>query len=237
MVFDLNGGMSLHHGEQVMGKHQSCTSANPTKGGGERVYLINANFALLKIVGDLSPDRRRQVEQAFPELHQMDLMGPGFSLRSQSWAIVVIPTQILYVGSGDSAGITMQEVSDALLHAHEALGLAGPTGVSMKVEGLSNASAHSRLRVSTVPVINVAEQLGAKGVGYRFIIDTLEYKGDVRIEPYLRDDSRAYINVELAQAQGVALPEELLPQLSRMWDLGVARAEATANEFFNEVGG
>lgn len=201
------------------------------------MYLINANFSLLKVVGDLDEDKRKEIQRTFPELSQFSTMGSGVVFRNQSRALMVSPAQITYITNGDSNAVDLSDVSNILIRAYNAVHLSGTVGIAMKFEGLSDSFPTSQLSASKVPVRNIVEGLGARGVGYRFMIDSPGYRGDVNIEPYLRDDSRIYINVELAQDQVLTGPDDIAGQLDKMWQYGNEHVPAAALEFFHEMGG
>jgi hypothetical protein len=113
-----------------------------------------------------------------------------------------------------------------------ALGLSGSGVIAMKIEG-SFPSKKSSMALSLRQHELESNILSAKGMGYRFIVETEVFKGDIRIEPLLKDDSRIYCestlntisNVEFEMAEAI---------FKDMYELSTLKVQEVVEKLFRE---
>lgn len=199
--------------------------------GGLHMYIINSNFTLMKQIGDLSESRIEGLRQAFNEYPEV--IRPNehvIVFRKGTTALIVQPDQITCLVQGEVTEINVDNIVTQLLKANEVLGLSNRALVTTRFEATEN-TLDNIMEKSKVPVEASASELGASGVGYRFIINNSRYRGDLNVEPYIKDNQKIFYNVTLQSLDTVEV-EQAPSLLEEMFSFGSEKAKQASRHLF-----
>ncbi|MHB8125751.1 MAG: hypothetical protein ACYDEJ_08950 [Desulfitobacteriaceae bacterium] len=170
------------------------------------MHYKNLNFVYLVDLGTKLTGGISKIRKAFPEFSEMDNPAKGvYLLHKGALALGISPTQIMCVLSGEES-ININEIVNRLNKVLEVLDISGQIRLGLKVEGYEKVDISSK-KLSLSAHKQEAEILGAVGIGYRFIINNSFVHGDIKIEPYLKDDKQILYDVLLQTLDGIPISE------------------------------
>lgn len=190
------------------------------------MYLINSNLAFIKSVGAISESSMSELRGRLIEFPIME--SPSQSVRIFRGArglLVVQPNQIIVARSSIEGDLDLSDDLSTLTSVNTFLKLTEQVLVVLSVEGLVPANGSGKQKTLR-SFVDAAQRLRATGIGYRFMVEDEDVNGDVRIEPYLVDDSNIYYQVQLQTKANVDITCLVsIIEKMRKW---VADAEAEA---------
>ena len=168
------------------------------------MYILNLNISYFKPVGEISDSRIQLLKEklsAFPEIEKPAKDIIVFKSGNSGYAIH--PGQITFIANG-VAELKPDEVIDTLNTINETLGLSDEAKLLCVFEGISQCNGSSMSFSSEIHKTE-AETLSAKGIGLRFMVETSVIKGDVRIEPFLKDENKIFYHTVLESKELISL--------------------------------
>lgn len=196
------------------------------------MYIKNANFAYVVDTSELTEEKRRGLQNLLTDFPEVETSDSGVVvLRGGNDVVALTEGQITYLTSGSHSKVQVEEIASTLNKALVFLGVESDITVVFAFEGFTTIDKSAR-ELSLQSHHEEARSIGAIGMGYRFVVDTEQVHGDIRIEPYLSDDTRIYYRVELQSDDKVDLAEAGI-FFEKMFRLGIVNAETVAKKMFN----
>lgn len=197
------------------------------------MYILNANFSINPKVGPLTDVKinmlRTLLNDKFPNTERpnenMILFKKGLD------GLFIAPDQITFITQGNSEEMNVLEISETMKEICEVLNVSNRSGASIKFEGTEDRQDDMMLKTKEF-VNQASEVLDASGVGFRFIINHSSFNGDVRIEPFVRDNHKLFYEVTLETTK-VFDHSQLNDNLNEMFDYGTTKAKSAANTLIN----
>jgi hypothetical protein len=172
-------------------------------GGNTMFKLTGIKISLLKDFGEISEKKIEKLTDSLIE-HYPDIVnisvGRVFVNKETKEHVIVAPGQIII--SQEGLGITpnLKKFNETALKIFDALLLNNETDVIYKFTGVfpSNGSAleSSLGLLASKKQAQIDEVPEIKGLGLRFIYGFGDQMGDLRIEPFIRDDSYYFVELE-----------------------------------------
>ncbi|HDR6633182.1 TPA: hypothetical protein QCV53_001439 [Bacillus cereus] len=196
------------------------------------MYIINSNFVLGKPIGDLSETRiselKKKFGNEFPEVLRQNEQTIIF--KRGVTALVVSSEQIVYVTQDNAENLDIKGISNLLLQVNEVLGLSQKAKITVSLEG-TEMFEKNILEASKGILSEASEILHAEGIGCRFVIRQEKFRGDIHIEPYLKDNQKIFYGIGFETEQvDLSEMEELF---CSMFSYGTEKARDAARNIFS----
>lgn len=196
------------------------------------MYIINANITYNKPVGELSDNRIQQLKEELLDFPEITVQPNNVIFKNGNKAIIVNPAQITYAANLGAEPINIEEIADYLNKINNKLGLSSQANIALTLEGLIEFG-KSSFGLSLNHFQEEARILSAIGIGYRFMVDTGDFAGDIRIEPFLRDDNKIYAQSLLQNKTAIDI-NQAKNIVQKMYVIGTERVEEVLNKLFQE---
>ncbi len=171
-----------------------------------------------------------KIREALPEFPEIDQPGKDvFILHNRKSALGLSPSQVMCIFSGEE-NVSINEIVATLNKMLKILKIKGTIRLGLKIEGFEKIALSGR-ELSLSAHKQEAEILGAVALGYRFIINNSFIHGDVKIEPYLKDEKQIFFDVLLQTINQIATGEAE-QGFREMFTLATEKAAAAAKPLF-----
>jgi hypothetical protein len=171
-----------------------------------RVYYKNLNFIYVLDSELKNSEKIEKVRKAFPEFPEISSPAKEvYILHDRTAALGISPSQIMCIFSGEET-INTADIVEKLNKLSKLLNVKGPIRLGLKVEGFEKVDVSSR-KLSLTAHKEEAEILEAVAIGYRFIINNAFVHGDIKIEPYLKDENQIYYDGLLQTIETIPFSE------------------------------
>lgn len=197
------------------------------------MYFLNSNFSIRKPIGTLTKSRVNSLKEFFSKIFP-EVIQPSDEIlifKKGVTAFVISPDQITYTAQAEADEIDLNEINEYLLKANEILELSEEGFALLRLEAIISVS-ENPLDKSKSHFMEVAENLDARGIGFRFIINNSSFHGDIHIEPYLKDIQKLFLKVILDTEENINL-ENFSEVINEMYLFGTQKAEFAAGKLFS----
>ncbi len=170
------------------------------------MYFKNLNFIYVLDKEIKISEKIEKVRKAFPEFPEIsNPANDVFIVHERNSALGMSPSQIMCIFSGEEK-INITDIVENLNKLSKILNIKGQIRLGLKVEGFDKVDVSSR-KLSLTAHKEEAEILDAVAVGYRFIINNTFVHGDVKIEPFLKDENQIFYDVLLQTIDTIPVSE------------------------------
>lgn len=197
------------------------------------MYILNANFYLLKQIGDISQEKLNELKSAFRDYPEITAeSGQSLVFKKGISAIVIQGNQLTYVTQGEPSEVNLQHIIQELTKLNEILNLPHESPIGLRMEAIKDYDINVMDKSLEISNIN-SKPLGADGIGYRFIINNEKFHGDVYIEPFLKDKQRAFFNVILNSSTHINV-NNANDFLNDLFNFAVESVKEVADDLYKE---
>lgn len=194
------------------------------------MFFKNLNFIYVLDSELKISEKIKKIREAVPEFPEMNQHGKDvYILHNGKSAIGLSASQFTFIFSGEE-NIDLKEIVTTLNKILKILNIKGKIRLGLKVEGFEKIDLSSR-ELSLSAHKQEAEILGAVALGYRFIIDNSFIHGDIKIEPYLKDEKQIFFDVVLQTIDQITTGEAE-KGFSDMFTFATEKAMAAATLLF-----
>ncbi|MDD4345930.1 MAG: hypothetical protein PHZ11_03370 [Desulfitobacteriaceae bacterium] len=175
-------------------------------------------------------EKIKKIREAVPEFPEMNQPGKDvYILHNGKSAIGLSTSQVTFIFSGEE-NIKVNEIVTTLNKILKILNIKGKIRLGLKVEGFEKIELSSG-ELSLAAHKQEAEILGAVALGYRFIINNSFIHGDIKIEPYLKDEKQIFFDVVLQTIDQIT-PAEAEKGFKEMFAFATEKSMAAATSLF-----
>jgi hypothetical protein len=194
------------------------------------MFFKNLNFIYV-IDGELKiGEKINNIREALPEFPEMNQPAKDvYILHNSKSALGLSLSQVMCIFSGEEC-INVNEIVPKLNKVLKILNIKGKIRLGLKVEGFKKVDLSSR-ELSLTAHKQEAEILGAVALGYRFIINNSFLHGDIKIEPYLKDEKQIFFDVLLQTINEISTGEAE-QGFNDMFTLATEKAGTAATALF-----
>ncbi|WP_033715106.1 hypothetical protein [Bacillus cereus] len=197
------------------------------------MYIMNSNFALVKQVGDLSESRINELmtrfNSRFPEIVRPNEQNIIF--KRGVTGIGISPDQIVYMTQDNADRLNSEEIFDLLLEINDVLGLSRKARMVVNMEGTERFEGNI-LEKSRGILGDASDILQADAIGFRFVLTQELFRGDILIEPYLKDNQSVYYGMAF-ETQQIDLSDDAKKVLGAIFTYGIEKSKEAARNIFS----
>lgn len=194
---------------------------------------MNSNFALVKQVGDLSESRINELmtrfNSRFPEIVRPNEQNIIF--KRGVTGIGISPDQIVYMTQDNADRLNSEEIFDLLLEINDVLGLSRKARMVVNMEGTERFEGNI-LEKSRGILGDASDILQADAIGFRFVLTQELFRGDILIEPYLKDNQSVYYGMAF-ETQQIDLSDDAKKVLGAIFTYGIEKSKEAARNIFS----
>jgi hypothetical protein len=194
------------------------------------MFFKNLNFIYVLDSEIKISEKIKKIREVVPEFPEMNQHGKDvYILHNGKSALGLSASQFTFIFSGEE-NININEIVTTLNKILKILNIKGKIRLGLKVEGFEKNDLSSR-EFSLAAHKPEAEILGAVALGYRFIINNSFIHGDIKIEPYLKDEKQIFFDVVLQTIDQITTGEAE-QGFNDMFTLATEKAVAAATSLF-----
>ncbi|PHA31847.1 hypothetical protein COF06_28520 [Bacillus wiedmannii] len=197
------------------------------------MYIMNSNFALVKQIGDLSESRINELvsrfNSRFPEIVRPNEQSIIF--KRGVTAVGISPDQIVYMAQDNADRLNSDEIFDLLLEINDVLGLSHKARIVVNMEGTERFE-RNILEKSRGILGDASDILQADTIGFRFVLTQELFRGDILIEPYLKDNQSVYYAMAF-ETQQIDLSDDAKKVLGTIFTYSIEKSKEAARNIFS----
>lgn len=181
------------------------------------VRLTTIRLECAAEAGSLSEKKKQALHTRFHERYPLQAEGqpgPAFLLADPTTkaSIVITPSSVLFSREGDNLGLLPGDLWSDVDAVFGLLMLDSPCPVGLFVTGMLPAALEDSFGLSVErflhdPAAWRQDWSSLRGVGLRFLFEEAEARGDIRVEPLIRDPQFFHVELSLKPARRLALNE------------------------------
>ncbi|HDR7493081.1 hypothetical protein PDK93_21930 [Bacillus cereus] len=197
------------------------------------MYIMNSNFALVKQIGDLSDSRINELmtrfNSRFPEIVRPN--DKSIIFKRGVTGIGVSPDQIVFMTQDNADQLDSNEIFDLLLEINDVLGLSRKAHMVVNMEGTERFERNIHEKSRGI-LGDASDILQADTIGFRFVLTQELFRGDILIEPYLKDNQSVYYGMAF-ETQQIDLSEDAKKVLEAIFTYGIEKSKEAARNIFS----
>ncbi|TBL14516.1 hypothetical protein EYB35_08405 [Bacillus paranthracis] len=197
------------------------------------MYIMNSNFALVKQIGDLSDSRINELmtrfNSRFPEIVRPN--DKSIIFKRGVTGIGVSPDQIVFMTQDNADRLNSNEIFDLLLEINDVLGLSRKAHMVVNMEGTERFERNIHEKSRGI-LGDASDILQADTIGFRFVLTQELFRGDILIEPYLKDNQSVYYGMAF-ETQQIDLSEDAKKVLEAIFTYGIEKSKEAARNIFS----
>lgn len=194
---------------------------------------MNSNFALVKQIGDLSDSRINELmtrfNSRFPEIVRPN--DKSIIFKRGVTGIGVSPDQIVFMTQDNADQLDSNEIFDLLLEINDVLGLSRKAHMVVNMEGTERFERNIHEKSRGI-LGDASDILQADTIGFRFVLTQELFRGDILIEPYLKDNQSVYYGMAF-ETQQIDLSEDAKKVLEAIFTYGIEKSKEAARNIFS----
>ena len=165
------------------------------------MYILSSSFiyALTIDKNDINlkfPDIKQEFKSQFPEIQISDNI---IFLKNNAIVYVIAEDQITYSVQGDTESIDLEQNYDTIKKIMSILNLNDDFLNVLRFELLDQSTFTDKMSASKELLTDLPEDI--EGVGLRFFIKNKDYRGELKVEPYVKDPEKFYLTIEFEALQ------------------------------------
>lgn len=194
------------------------------------MYILNLNLSLLYNIGAISKNKIIDLKKTFKDYPEFAVRNSNNLIIKKGLDVIIVEqNRIAFLTQGDSNEINLNNMLEELAKLRDNLNLPQDSIFVLQIEALENFDINL-FEKSRLILNDSASKINAKGIGFRFILDRDNIQGDIHIEPFLKDEQKAYFNVILQSKNNIDINNKDF--VHELYDFAVRSTQEIAHDLF-----